>query len=52
MHSQPPKSLPRFYRDVPLIRGTLETSHRLELLVNVHLFLEFTHNQENPNVLI
>ena len=28
MHSQPPKSRPRFYRDVPLIRGTFETSLR------------------------
>ena len=24
MYSQPPKSRPRFYRDVPLVRGTLE----------------------------
>ena len=39
MHSQPPKSLPRFYRDVPLIRGTLETSRKSELLVNVYLFI-------------
>ena len=26
MHNQPPKSPPRFHRDVPLIRGTFETS--------------------------
>ena len=47
MHSQPPKSLPRFYRDVPLVRGTFETSLG-ELLVNVYLFLSFTIVSSTP----
>ena len=56
IHSQPPKSLPRFYRDVPLIRGTLQISRRLKLLVNVSLFLVFTikksarHEVKAPSV--
>ena len=32
----------RFFIFNPLIRGTLETARRSELLVNVYLFLEFT----------